>query len=143
MSLVAIANVVADDVFVTRFHSDPRVQATELLLQERIPREAILSEPRPAESTTGAPSLPVFASRRLRSPHTASPHSHFLSNGRYTTALTHAGGGASTWRGLAVTRLREDRTSDAGAQFSTCVRVVGRGLVADVSAGLPRARPVA
>ena len=38
----------------TRFHADPRVQATELLLQERVPREAILSEPRPAESATGA-----------------------------------------------------------------------------------------
>ena len=50
MSLVALANVVCDDVFVTRFHADPRVQATELLLQERVPREAILSEPRPAES---------------------------------------------------------------------------------------------
>ena len=34
----------------SRFHADPRVQATELLLQERVPREAILSEPRPAES---------------------------------------------------------------------------------------------
>ena len=39
-------------------------------------------------------------SRRFRSPHTTSPHTHFLSNGRYTAALTHAGGGFSTWRGL-------------------------------------------
>ena len=53
MSLVALANVVCDDAFVTRFHADPRVQATELLLQERVPREAILSEPRPAESSDG------------------------------------------------------------------------------------------
>jgi cyclic beta-1,2-glucan synthetase len=117
MSLVALANVVCDDVFVSRFHADPRVQATELLLQERVPREAILSEPRPSEGTTLPPSIPVLASRRFRTPHTASPHSHFLSNGRYTTALTHAGGGFSTWRGLAVTRQREDRTSDAGAQY--------------------------
>ena len=86
MSLVALANVLCDDTFVKRFHADPRVQATELLLQERVPREAILSEPRPAESTTAAPSLPVFASRRFRSPHTTSPHTHFLSNGRYTAA---------------------------------------------------------
>ncbi|HEY6360074.1 MAG TPA: glucoamylase family protein, partial [Vicinamibacterales bacterium] len=117
MSLVAIANVICDDAFVTRFHADPRVQATELLLQERVPREAILSAPRPAEGTTAAPSTPVFASRRFRSPHTASPHTQFLSNGRYTAALTHAGGGFSTWRGLAVTRRRDDRTSDTGAHF--------------------------
>jgi len=117
MSLVALANVICSDVFVWRFHSDPRVQATELLLQERVPREAILSEPRPAESTTRPPSLPVFAARRYRSPHSTSVHTHFLSNGRYTAAVTSAGGGFSMWRDMAVTRRRDDPTSDAGAHY--------------------------
>jgi len=117
MSLVALANVVCHDVFVSRFHADPRIQATELLLQERVPREAILSEPRPAESTAAPPSLPVFASRRFRSPHTTSVHTHFLSNGRYTTAVTSAGGGYSIWRDVAITRRREDPTSDAGGHY--------------------------
>ena len=117
MSLVALANVVCDDVFVKRFHADPRVQATELLLQERVPREAILSESRPAEGAAPAPSMPVFASRRFRSPHTTSAHMQFLSNGRYTTALTHTGGGFSTWRELAVTRRRPDRTVDTSAHY--------------------------
>ena len=44
-------------------------------------------------------------------------HTHFLSNGRYTTALTNAGGGYSMWRDMAVTRRREDPTSDAGAHY--------------------------
>jgi cyclic beta-1,2-glucan glucanotransferase len=117
MSLVALANVVCRDVFVSRFHSDPRVQATELLLQERVPREAILSQPRPAEGASAAPSIPVFASRRFKSPHTTSAHIQFLSNGRYTTALSHTGSGFSTWRDLAVTRRREDRTVDTGAHY--------------------------
>jgi cyclic beta-1,2-glucan synthetase len=117
MSLVALANVLCNDVFVSRFHADPRIQATELLLQERIPREAILSETRPAESTTAPPALPVFAARRFRSPHTTTAHTHFLSNGRYTTAVTNSGGGFSVWRDLAVTRRRDDRTSDEGANF--------------------------
>ena len=117
MSLVALANVVCNDVFVARFHADPRVQATELLLQERVPREAIVSEPRPAEGATALLSAPVIASRRFRSPHTASPHTHFLSNGRYTTAVTNTGGGFSVWQGLAVTRQREDRTSEADAHL--------------------------
>ena len=117
MSLVALANVICRDTFVSRFHADPRVQATELLLQERVPREAILSEPRPAESTTAPPTLPVFASRRFRSPHSTSVHTHFLSNGRYTVAVTNAGGGFSVWRDTAITRRRDDRTSDGGAHF--------------------------
>jgi cyclic beta-1,2-glucan synthetase len=117
MSLVALANVACHDLFVTRFHADPRIQATELLLQERVPREAILSEPRPAEADTAPPSLPVFASRQFRSPDTTSVHTHFLSNGRYTTAVTNAGGGYSMWRDLAITRRREDPTSDAGGHY--------------------------
>jgi cyclic beta-1,2-glucan synthetase len=117
MSLVALANVVRQDAFVSRFHADPRIQATELLLQERVPREAILSEPRPAEATTAPPSLPVFASRRFRSPHTAGVHTHFLSNGRYTISVTNAGGGSSMWGDLAITRRREDPTSDAGGHY--------------------------
>ena len=117
MSLVALANVLHGDIFVTRFHADPRVKATELLLQERVPREAILAEARPAEGILAAPSIGVAVVRRFGTPHTTSPHTHFLSNGRYTVALTHAGGGSSMWRGLSVTRRREDRTSDAGAHF--------------------------
>ena len=35
----------------------------------------------------------------------------------YTTAVTNAGGGYSMWRDIAVTRRREDPTSDAGAHF--------------------------
>ncbi len=117
MSIVALANVVCRDVFVHRFHADPRVQATELLLQERVPREAIVSEPRPAEAATLAPPSQVFASRRFKSPHTTSAHTQFLSNGRFTSALTNTGGGFSTWRGLAVTRQRDDRTADTSAHY--------------------------
>ena len=117
MSLVALTNVVCQDIFVARFHADPRIQATELLLQERVPREAILSEPRPAETSTAPPSLPVFASRRFLSPQSQSVHTHFLSNGRYTVAVTNAGGGYSMWRDIAVTRRRDDPTCDAGASF--------------------------
>ena len=75
-----------DDAFVSRFHADPRIQATELLLQERVPREAILSEPRPAESDDRAA---VDARLRLAALPLAaheSPHTQFLSNGRYTAA---------------------------------------------------------
>ena len=51
MSLVSFANTVMQDPMVARFHLDARVQATELLLQERVPRQAPIIEPRPAEAT--------------------------------------------------------------------------------------------
>src|SRR6516165_3602788 len=48
---------------------------------------------------------------------TASPQVVLLSNGRYGVVLTAAGSGCSTWRGLDVTRWREDATRDCWGQF--------------------------
>ena len=117
MTLVALTNALLGDRMVERFHAEPRVQATELLLQERVPRQSATIEPRPLdEMRVAAPaaSIPV---RRYRSPHTMFPHTQFLSNGNYVTSVTNAGGGASVWRGLPVTRWRRDATRDADGQF--------------------------
>jgi len=51
MTLVSLSNALLGDMMVERFHADPRVQATELLLQERVPRQAPIAQPRPAEET--------------------------------------------------------------------------------------------
>ena len=117
MTLVAIANILLGDVMVDRFHADPRIQATELLLQERIPREAPVIEPRPAEETRAEPPALARAPRRFRSPHTPYPRAQILSNGSYVAIVTNGGGGTSFCRGRAVTRWREDRTCDPGSQF--------------------------
>ena len=58
MTLVSLANVLLGDPMVRRFHADPRVQATELLLQERVPRNAPIIQPRPVEETRAAATGP-------------------------------------------------------------------------------------
>ena len=119
MTIVAIANTVLDGIMRTRFHAEPRVQATELLLQERTPREVMLPEARVEETTriihAGDEDLPV--SRRLSSPHGAMPATHLLSNGRYSVMITGAGSGYSRWRGHAITRWREDPTCDGWGSY--------------------------
>jgi cyclic beta-1,2-glucan synthetase len=117
MTLVAIANVLLGDVMVERFHADRRIQATELLLQERIPRQAPVIEPYSAEGTRVQSPALARTPRRLRSPHTPYPHTQILSNGNYVAIVTNSGGGTSFCRGRAVTRWREDRTRDPGSQF--------------------------
>src|SRR5215208_916146 len=47
----------------------------------------------------------------------APPQVGLLSNGEYGVVLTAAGSGSSTWRGLDVTRWREDGTRDCWGQF--------------------------
>ncbi|HWN80773.1 MAG TPA: glucoamylase family protein, partial [Candidatus Udaeobacter sp.] len=80
MILIAIANVLRKRRMVERFHADPRVRATELLLEERVARNAPITEPRPAESTRVAPPAMAAAPRVFRSPHTLVPRAHWLSN---------------------------------------------------------------
>ena len=117
MTLVAMANALLDDLMVKRFHADPRVQATELLLQERVPRHTPTIQPRPLDEMRVVASPPAITMRQYRSPHTIFPHAQFLSNGNYVTVVTNAGGGSSFCRGLAVTKSRRDPTRDPGSQF--------------------------
>ena len=117
MALTAIANVLDGGRMVERFHADPRVKATELLLQERAPRHALIIHPRPADETRLTAPVTAPAVRRFRSAYTTFPHAQFLSNGRYTVVVTNAGGGASYCGGRAVTRTRSDGTRDPGGQY--------------------------
>jgi cyclic beta-1,2-glucan synthetase len=117
MSLVALANAINEDAMVRRFHSDARIQATELLLQERVPRERPVTEPRPEDTTFVSAQSLVVPVRRYRTPHTIMPHTQFLSNGKYAAAVTNGGGGASLYGNMMVTRSRRDSTTDPGSNF--------------------------
>ena len=114
MTVVAIADALLDGVMRTRFHAEPIVQASELLLQERIPRDVAITLPWAAEVKSGAGVRDIESSiaRRFDTAHQSVIATQLLSNGRYTTMLTAAGSGYSRWRNLAVTRWREDATSD-------------------------------
>ncbi|MBL6613052.1 MAG: glycosyl transferase [Reyranella sp.] len=114
MTIVALANALLDGVMRTRFHAEPMIQATELLLQERTPRDVAVAHPRIEELGVGATveDLEPAVVRRLHNPHAASPSVHLLSNGRYSVMLTAAGSGYSRWGEHAVTRWREDTTCD-------------------------------
>ena len=118
MILTSLANVLCDGALQAYFHSEPKVQAAELLLQERTPRNVQISrtqseEDEGAEIRELAPTL----LRRFNSPHNALPQTHLLSNGRYSVMMTVAGSGYSKWRNMSVTRWREDATRDAWGTY--------------------------
>ncbi|MEO8470010.1 MAG: glucoamylase family protein, partial [Chloroflexota bacterium] len=119
MALVALGNVLNDNVMVERFHADPIVEATELLLQERMPRDVLVARPRAEEVKSAADvrDLVPPVLRRFTSPHDAIPRTHLLSNGRYAVMVTAAGSGYSRWRDVAVTRWREDVTRDSWGSY--------------------------
>ena len=114
MTIVAIANTLLGGIMRERFHAEPQVQATELLLQERTPRDVSVAHPRAEEVRTSARigNLPFPKARRLHTAEEATPQAHLLSNGRYAVMLTAAGSGYSRWRDIGITRWREDSTRD-------------------------------
>lgn len=120
MSLLAFAHVLLGQPMQRRFMSDPLARATELLLQERVPKKGATLHPHAAEVSAAArpPSADVGSIMRVfTDPNTPIPEVHLLSNGRYHVMATHAGGSTSRWRDLAVTRWREDATSDGWGTF--------------------------
>ena len=118
MTIVAIADALLDGAMRARFHAEPIVQATELLLQERTPRGVVVARPwAAAEPTAKIWDVEPPGGRRLTTAHGATPVTQLLSNGRYSVMLTAAGSGYSRWRDLAVTRWREDATCDEWGSY--------------------------
>ncbi|HUW26468.1 MAG TPA: glucoamylase family protein [Gallionella sp.] len=120
MSLLAFAYILLDQPMQRRFMSDPLAKATELLLQERVPKTGATLHPHAAEVSAAARPPAAEASGIMRvftEPNTPIPEVHLLSNGHYHVMATHAGGGYSRWHDLAVTRWREDVTADDWGTF--------------------------
>jgi cyclic beta-1,2-glucan synthetase len=119
MTLAALVNVLRDGLMPERFHAEPIIQATELLLQERAPRDVAVARPRVEEVEAPAHEREFVAPsfRQFTSPHESRPRTHLLSNGRYAVMLTTAGSGYSRCGSLAVTRWREDTTRDCWGTY--------------------------
>jgi len=120
MSLLAFAHALLDQPMQRRFMSDPLARATELLLQERVPKKGATLHPHAAEvsATARPPSAEAgMIMRVFTDPNTPLPEVHLLSNGRYHVMATQAGGSYSRWRDLAITRWREDATADGWGTF--------------------------
>ncbi|MGI8907909.1 MAG: GH36-type glycosyl hydrolase domain-containing protein [Candidatus Sumerlaeaceae bacterium] len=118
MSFLSLAYVLLDRPMQMRFMADPLFRATDLLLQERVPK-AVPFYPHAMEVSSArvASTQPAESMRVITTPHTPHPEVRLLSNGRYTVMVTNSGSGQSLWNGLSLTRWREDPTRDNWGQF--------------------------
>ncbi|MES2263902.1 MAG: glucoamylase family protein [Pseudomonadota bacterium] len=118
MGLLALSYLLHDRPMQRRFESDPLLQSTLLVLQERSPQVgafyASTAEQAAIRSTAQEQAMPM---RILTQPNTPVPETQLLSNGRYHVMVTNAGGSYSRWKDLAVTRWREDATRDNWGNF--------------------------
>ncbi len=119
MSLLALDNLLQDFPMQRRFLACPMLKATDLLLQERMPKTAasVLSEDLHLEESRTLTGEGENVMRVFANPSLPAPEVHLLSNGRYHVVITSTGGGYSHWHDLAVTRWREDATQDRWGTF--------------------------
>ncbi|MFZ1661928.1 MAG: glucoamylase family protein, partial [Paracoccaceae bacterium] len=118
MTITAIANMLQGGRLRDRFHAEPMIQASDLLLQERVPRDVATSPPRATEVAVAAAEDSENAGlRTFEAPASAVPTGHILSNGNYSVLLTPTGEGFSRWRDIAVTRWRAEATQATFGSF--------------------------
>lgn len=121
MSLLAMDNYLNNNIMQARFHSAPLVKATELLLQERMPRKEIYikehEENEIVDLEQNRRRQETRARRVFTSPFTKLPEINILSNGSYTVMTTNSGSGFSQYLGKAISRWRADTTRDNWGMF--------------------------
>ena len=118
MGFLALSYVLNDRPMQRRFESDPLLQSTLLVLQERSPRIGAFHSASAEQASVRSTVPDQAAPMRITSQHTPPvPETQLLSNGRYHVMVSSAGGSYSRWNNLAVTRWREDSTRDNWGQF--------------------------
>jgi len=126
MTLVSLVNVLHDRTMQRRFHADPRIKASALLLEERIPTGAPLVEVPPATVAVPLPHMDdLDAMERVRFEDDMLPRVHLLGHGPLSSLVTATGSGVLTWKGIDINRFREDSVFDSGGIYAY-VRQVGQ-----------------
>lgn len=120
MSMLTIGNLLLSKKMYERFHRNKQVRSAELLLQERIPKRPKLIK-HPAMKREHGPSTQMIQNvttlREYTSPDTTVPEVNILSNGTFTTIVSNTGSGLSKYKGLSVTRWREDPVMDPWGSY--------------------------
>ena len=119
MSIAAVANVVFNGRLREWFHADPVIEAAELLLQEKAPRDIpIMNAKREPEALgKGQEDLLRPEVRVVKNPLAKDRETVFLSNGHYAIMLTAVGSGYSRWNGQTVVRWKPDPVEDRTGTF--------------------------
>lgn len=117
MSFMAINNLLNEQILQERFHREPRVKASELLLQERMPDYVVYDREEKGEENIFTKDRNIGVVRKFATAKTIYPETHMLSNGNYSLMITNRGSGYSKREGMNVYRWKEDITNDNTGMF--------------------------
>lgn len=110
MSLIAINNVLNNNIMQQRFHSDEYVKAAEELLCERVPLDVIIAKENKEKLFALPQADPTqdICSRIVHKLDPSNPNMHALSNGVYSSVICDTGTGYSKCSDYYISRFRCD-----------------------------------
>ena len=117
MSLMAIDNVLLNNILQKRFHRLPKVKATELLLQEKISKRIVYDREHKFNVSSTAMGKQKIIVRKYTTANTESPETHLISNGNYSLMISNSGAGYAMRNRTMIYRWKEDVTKDNTGMF--------------------------
>lgn len=117
MSIMALDNILEDNILITRFHSLPEVKATELLLKEKIPQNVVFERNEDFSVKNRYFEGEIMVPRVFEKVNQDSPQLLVLSNGEYSTMITASGSGYSKKNDTMLYRWKGNSTSDDSGMF--------------------------
>ncbi|MGL5417300.1 MAG: GH36-type glycosyl hydrolase domain-containing protein [Clostridium sp.] len=94
MSLLALDNILKEDIMIERFHSIPEVKTTEIILKEKM-ENLVLAEKEGFINEEFKMKRVIFNTRVLSDRKVLDKGSNILSNGKYSVMINSLGGGYS------------------------------------------------
>lgn len=118
MSIMAIDNLLRDFILQERFNKIPKVKATEILMQERVPTKITYDREVQLHGSEVQIEKSRIITRSFNTAKTNEPEVALLSNGVYSLMVTNSGSGYSKKEDMFISRWKEDSTdSDNGIFF--------------------------
>jgi cellobiose phosphorylase len=117
MSLMALDNVLLNNILINRFHDLPEIKATELLLKERIPQNVTFERNEDFSIKNRYFKGEVLIPRIFEKVNQDSPQFLLLSNGDYSSMITVSGSGYSKKSDTMLYRWKGNSTSDDSGMF--------------------------
>ena len=117
MSLMALDNVLLNNILQKRFHALPKVKATELLLQEKISKRVVYDRKYNFNLSGTATGKQKIIVRKYTTAKTETPETHLISNGSYSLMISNSGAGYALRDKTMIYRWKEDVTKDNTGMF--------------------------
>jgi hypothetical protein len=118
MSLLALDNLINDDILKDRFHNIPQIKSVEVLLKEKVPENITYTR---EAGIYNIEKLNIeredFIPRIFKGYNRENPEVLLLSNGSYSIMVNNAGSGYSKKDNLTVYRWKGDSTSDVSGML--------------------------